>query len=162
MRSILPDMDTRMGSISTDLTPGHSETDLKWAITSTEAILLHLPSQDPAWAMRCCKRADVDEKWHLIRTKSVFALAEEANCSQISAGTVMLLCSPEANVISGRTDMQVKETSKHHKFCCIKERGVRIYNTCACTQERERAGQGSHYCSGVLYIIDSLPLKSVL
>lgn len=76
--------------------------------------------------MRYCKRADVNEKWHLIRIKSVFALAEEANCSQTSAGTVMLLCSPEAYVIPGRTD-KVKETSEHQKFYCIKEWRVHVH-----------------------------------
>lgn len=48
MGSILPDVDTRMGYISTEITPGHSEANLKWAITSAEAILLPLPSQDPS------------------------------------------------------------------------------------------------------------------
>lgn len=47
MGPTLPDVDTRMGYISTEITPGHSEANLKGAITSSEAILLPLPSQDP-------------------------------------------------------------------------------------------------------------------
>lgn len=44
MGSIVADVDTMMGYISTEITPGHSEANLRWANPSAEAILLPLPS----------------------------------------------------------------------------------------------------------------------
>lgn len=113
MGSIVVHVDTMIGYISTEITPGHSETNLRWANSSAEAILLPLPSWDPS-----LKDAVLQEGWckremasH--QDKEHVSLAETDDCSQISSGTVMLLCSQDCMLyLESHTGKGAEHTSQ--------------------------------------------------
>lgn len=164
MGSIRPDVDTRMGYISTEITPGHSEANLKWAITSSEAILLHLPSQDPRLRDAVLKEgwckwemASHQKKEHIFLSRGGQLLTDLSWHSDVTV-LPRSICYTWKDWRIGKGAKQTSQILLYQRLSvwawgCMRVCMCVHIHTCARTQERHRAGQGRQYCPGIFNVI---------